>query len=1087
MYAVTVAHNIVPGRTRFRVQLSGPSHGWANYLEQHLGQLPEVCSATANPLTGSVLVNYDPARTSTVALRGLIEGLLARLQPSSNATSPGQRSNRKRPGVRQDAVAHPATLRGGSVAASRRQGPRVLALKTTPLAAAGAVSKAKSPAAYRSTLIRSRARNIEAAPTLPWHNWEAETVARHFQVLLDHGLTPQQAMRRLQQYGSNEVPDIPRRSRTAILLDQVVSIPPLMLGVAGIFSFLTGAALDAFFIIGALVANTALGFCTEEYAEQTIQSLRQTRPPEATVRRAARSMRIPLQHLVPGDILLLAPGQVVAADGRVLRAENLTLDESLLTGESVGQLKTAASLPPQPPQRGRSPALPITERTNMVYAGSAVIAGHGEILVTATGLSTELGRISTLIGAASDTPPPMSRELHRLGGTLALIATGLCGLFALVGILQGMPALAVLALSASLAVSAIPEGLPTVATTTLALGLRHLRQHNVVIRRLPVVAALGSATVLCVDKTGTLTQNRMSARCFVLDDDEIETVQDVPDGVVREASLHCVRQGQVLAPQDDALLRLALQVGALCTEAELRPLSHGAWSARGSGTEQALLLAAAACLDMPQLQEQFTLRERVPRSAGHNYMVSIHDHPGGPAAVFIKGAPEEVLNLCTHEHTRRGKTLLTGSRRQRHLDANARLASRGLRVLGLAVGMTSPGATWTERPDRLEWIGLVGLEDPLRSEARTAIKQLAGAGIRTLLLTGDQAHTAAAIGQAVGLGQTGKVYVATASAIQDCLTSGRPLPDVLARVSPQHKFDIVQLLQQRGEVVIMTGDGINDAPALKAADVGVAMGTRSAQLARDLAGMILLDDNLLNLPRAVAQGRTIYTNIRKALRFLLASNIADIGLAGACLLLNLAFPLTALQLLWMNLISDVFPAIALAMEPAATQVMQAPPRPPGEPLMTRSLWQMIAREAAAIAAAALGSYLWGVGRYGLGARARTVTFTTITLSEIIYALACRSERPRPLGKAIQPNRYLASCLGISAAAQVATVVFPPLRLLLGTTPLSWLDWLIVTAASSSVFGTAEMLKRLPSGTNSAPQKMLPAPKISRINDSAPVL
>lgn len=865
------------------------------------------------------------------------------------------------------------------------------------------------------------------------------------------------------------MPDVPRRLRFLILREQVLSVPLLMLSAAAVFAFLTGAVVDALFIGGALVVNAALGFVTEDRAERAIQSLRRTRTPEAWVLREGLRTAVPVESIVPGDILLLEPGQIVAADARVLRSNHLLMDESLLTGENEARPKSADSVADGGESDG---GLPLGDRINMLYAGSAVAAGSGAALVTATGMHTELGRIRRLIGSATDTPPPMTRELQKLGSTLAMVSLGVCGIYGLMGLWLGLSRLEVFALTASLAVSAIPEGLPTVSTTALALGMQRMRCHNVVVRRLPAVAALGSATLLCVDKTGTLTENRMRAGCFVFGDEEIEIA-----GKLQPGGLRFVHQGRLVGLEDDPRLRAALEIGALCTEAHLESLSGGAWEAAGSPTETALLQAAlAAGLDVAQMQTDWPLLERKARAPGRNYMVSIHRPPRGADTekkAFIKGAPEEVLALCSKKRTRDGTPALTPERRRQLHLVNEGLAGRGLRVLGLAQG----------DPDSPEWIGLVGLEDPLRGQARAAVAQLSGAGIRTLMLTGDQRRTAESVGRAAGLGQHGHLRVADGASLEAVFASGQPLPDVLARVSPEHKYDIVRRLQERGHIVIMTGDGVNDAPALKAADVGVAMGARSTEIARDLADVILLDDNLASLPLAVSQGRTIFTNIRKSLRFLLASNLADIALVGVCLVLGFPFPLTALQLLWMNLVSDVFPAIALAMEPAEADVMARPPRPPQEPLLTGSLWKIIGREAGVIAAVALGSYVWGMDRYGLGARARTIAFTTVCLSEVLYALACRHERSRRAGERRPSNRSLTTFLGLSAAAQVGTVALPPLRRLLGTTSLSPLDWLVVTASSGAVLGVTNALKRLPSQQTlptqvpspRAPQRLLTAP------------
>ncbi|HZT43813.1 MAG TPA: HAD-IC family P-type ATPase [Chthonomonadaceae bacterium] len=1047
--SIQIAHDVIPGRTRFRIKRMQSSPAVAKAVEARVLEADGLRSIEINLANGSLLALYDPACLDSEELYKRIEAALVPFlrPPARPRTASGTALQRTR------AAERPARSRTAAPSTGKAAKASVPAVRP---------SRSQSSIDNRPSII------VEEPPaeTGPkWYTWPAEAVAEQFLTVPDRGLTVQEATRRAKRYGRNEVPDIPRRPRIALLREQIFSVPGLMLSAAAVFSLLTGGVADAIFIGGAILANAAIGYFTEDYAERTIQSLRQTRTPHARVLREGRRTKIDIDDVVPGDILLLEPGHVVAADGRIVRSENLVMDESLLTGESAGVSKTTQAL--------KRADLPIADRANMVYAGSAVASGKGAAIVTATGLATELGRIRTLIGAAPDTPPPMTRELQRLGGLLAILSGGVCALFAVVGLLIGLPPLEVLVLAASLAVSAIPEGLPTVATTTLALGMKRMQEQNVVIRRLPAVSALGSSTILCVDKTGTLTENRMSVRCFVFGEEETEV-----SGTWTSDGMRFIRQGDTIVPQEDSLLLAALQVGVLCTEAELQRLPSGEWDAVGSATEQALLLTAvAAGVDAFHLRAELPRQELLERATGRNYMVSVHKSLGG-SEVFVKGAPEEVLELCATQQTPGGTVPLTKQQCRQILAANARLALRGLRVLGIARGALQPGEVWHEGHSQLTWIGLVGMEDPVRSQAHEAIEQLRTAGIRTLMLTGDQRITAETVGRAVGLGENGDIRVSEAAEIERYLASGQRLPDVLARVSPEHKFEIVRVLQERGHVVMMTGDGINDAPALKAADVGIAMGVRSTQLARDLADVILLDDNLKSLPVAVGHGRTIFLNIRKALRFLIASNLSDVGLVGVTLFMGLPLPLTAIQLLWLNLVTDVFPAIALSLEPEESDVMQRPPRPPKEPLLTRPLWRIISREAAVIAAGTLGSYFWGLGRYGPGARARTLAFSTITLAEILYALACRSERSDPTRP---PNRYLATCLGLSAAAQVGVMALPPLRRLLGMTPLAPVDWLVTLAASGSVLGLTEAMKRLPAPTE---PKALPAPPLQSLPERA---
>lgn len=1004
--AAHIVHQRVPGRVRLRVPRIRHRPSIALYIEERMRRTRGVLAATAAPEAASVLVYFDPTALDPGRILQLVEH-----------------------------------------AALESEAPRPVPVPAPP--APGRIARMAARVTHRPAPAIPLPLE-ELSPT--WHSASVERTVAAFHANPDSGLTQQDAVRRLSSAGRNEVPDIPRRPRSAIVRDQVTSVPSLMLTAGTAFSLVTRAMVDAVFIGGAVIANAVIGYLTEDYAERTIQSLRHTRTPQARILRDGRRTKVPIAQVVPGDVLLLEPGHVAAADGRVVRADDLVMDESLLTGESAGQVKVTGAIQP--------PNVPIGDRRNMVFAGSAVQSGKGAAVVTATGLNTELGRIRTMIGEAPDTPPPMTREMERLGGILALLSIAACGVFAVAGLAMGLPTIELLAVAASLAVSAIPEGLPTVATTTLALGMKRMRAQNVVMRRLSAVAALGSGTILCVDKTGTLTENRMEVRSYVLGCGDIEA------SALGE-SVRFVRKGHAVSVQDEPVLQSALEIGALCTEAELQRPPSGGLDAVGSATEQALLLTSArAGLDVDRLRSAYALLEKVSRASGRNYMATIHRSPLGADEVLVKGAPEEVLALCSRERLVTADGPLAAKRRTELLAENERLARQGQRVLALARGRIQPGESWREQDRSLTWIGLVGMEDPVRGSARDAIDRLDAAGIRTLMITGDQPITAETVGRQVGLGDGDRIRVATAQAIRRSRDTGERLPDVLCRVSPADKYEIVQILRDRGHVVMMTGDGINDAPALKAADVGIAMGVRSTQIARDIADVILLDDNLTSVPTAVGHGRTIYSNIRKALRFMLSSNLADLGLVGAALVLRLPFPVTALQLLWMNLVTDVFPAIALAMEPAEPDVMRQKPRPPAEPLLSRPMWRVIGRESALIAAATMGSYLWALSRYGAGARARTMAFSTVTLGELAYVAACRSDRPQSARNVLfRGNRPLGWCVGLSAGAQLLTFL-PPLRGLLGIVPLAALDWLVVAAASAAVLGGAEALKRLPAPAES---------------------
>ena len=852
----------------------------------------------------------------------------------------------------------------------------------------------------------------DLAPRLPWHTVSVEAAVARLDVDLVKGLTTSEADARATRFGPNDLPQPQPKTTLEILRGHLVSTPVLLLGGAAVLSVITGAVVDAAVILAVVGLNAAIGYVTERRVERILTSLQRAGTPQALTIRDGQEVTVDGSALVPGDVVLLNAGHEVLADLRVVAADGLAIDESSLTGESVPTRKSAAA--------PCGIAVPLGDRLTMAYAGTTVVEGSGVGVVVETGARTELGAIRTLVAESVMPQTPLERQLDGAGRRLVAVALGFCGGALALGILRGVPMLEMVRVAVSLAVAAVPEGLPTVATTTLALGTHRMLKHRTLVRRLAAVEALGATTVICADKTGTITENRMTIAGWHL------AGKDYPPPVNGAAV--------------DAMLARALSVGVLCSEAEL---DEQTGEVIGSSTEGALVLAARnAGIDYRELRARYPLVDLRPRLNGDHWMGTTHAD-GLRRLVLVKGAPEHVLARSTRWLDGSAEQPLDASVARLIATRSARIAARGLRVLGLAYREST--ASEDVSYEELVWIGLVAFTDPVRPGAREAIAACREAGIRTVILTGDHAETAAAVGRELGLGRHGNVHVVEACALAgldaDALRRLVPDVDVFARVSPADKYQIVRALQATGAVVAMTGDGINDAAALRAADIGVAMGARGTDIARDVADVVLLDDDFAGLVHAVAQGRAIHGNITKSLRFLLSTNFSEILVTLACLGVGRVSPLSPVQLLWINLLSDVLPALALAVEPPEPDVMAHPPRDPQEALLSPRTLGAIAGDAAVLSAATLGVHAIGLGRYGAGARVSTMAFSALTAGQLAHALTLRTRGQQP--------RLLAGVVGGSVALHALAMTVPGLRGLLGTSPLSLGDWGVVAAGAAA--------------------------------------
>jgi Ca2+-transporting ATPase len=842
------------------------------------------------------------------------------------------------------------------------------------------------------------------------------------------GLSEVSAGERLSLYGPNRLPRARPRSGFRILIEQVTSLPVALLGVAAGVSLLTGGWIDALVIGGVVVINAVIGYITESQSERSIRSLTQLFRPSVLVRRDGRLRTLPADEVVPGDLLVLRPGDYVAADARLIEAQHLRTDESSLTGETLPTPKATAVLADE--------QMPLGDRGNLVYMGTFVAGGQGLAVVVATGAHTEMGRIHTLVDTARPPQTPMERQLSQLGRQLAWISSGVCGAVFGIGLLQGYGLLPMLTTSIALAVAAVPEGLPTVATTVLALGIHTLRRRHVLARHLNAIETLGAVQTICLDKTGTLTLNTMSVVAVATLGCRI----DVKDGCFQTAD-------GPLNPFVSADLLRMLHVSVLCSETEM--VKHdGGYALRGSSTENALVqMALTAGVDVMQVRARYPLVSMALRAENHNSMHTVHSTPDHQRLVAVKGSPNEVLSMCDQVFHQGQRVPLSDADQAAIEVENERMAGEALRVLGMAYGERQPEDLSTPTQG-LVWLGLVGMADPIRAGVEHVIEGFHQAGIDTIMITGDQSPTAYAVSKQLRLSREEQLEILDSTQLThldpDVLTALASRIQVFARVSPSHKLDIVQALQRGGKVVAMTGDGINDGPALRAADIGIAMGDGGTDIAREVADVVLEDDNLETMLIAISQGRTIYNNIRKAVHFLLSTNLSEIMVMFSAMSLGLGQPLNAMQLLWINLLSDIAPGLALALEPPEPEVLRQPPRNPAEPIMSTADLKRIAFESAVLSAGTLGAYGYGLARYGRGARANTLAFVGLTLGQLLHALSCRSPThtlfdatPRP------PNPWLTAALGGSVALQGLAMFLPGLRRLLGLVPLTLLDGAVV--------------------------------------------
>jgi Ca2+-transporting ATPase len=916
-----------------------------------------------------------------------------------------------------------------------------------------------------------------------WHALGAEEVLKHLNTFAEHGLTDQEVAERLEIYGPNQLAEAPPTPFWRRLWDQFNNFIVMLLIVASLISAFLGDYVEAAAIMAIVLLNAILGVVQEGRAEQALAALRKMSAPDAHVIRGGARKVVPSTQIVPGDLILLEAGNFVPADMRLLEAINLRIDEAALTGESV---------PVQKDANVRLQAdLPLGDRKNAAFMGTVVNYGRGKGVVTSTGMFTQMGMIAKMLQSVDQEETPLQRRLEQLGKTLGWGALAICALVFLVGWLRGQNPLDMFMIAVSLAIAAVPEGLPAVVTISLALGMREMIRRHALIRRLSSVETLGSTTVICSDKTGTLTQNEMTVtRLWV--DGQFVSVTGSGYAPVGEFQL----DNQPINLKDYPGALTSLWAAALNNDAalEVSGTSDGKRSYRmvGDPTEGALIVATAKAGPMAaELNNAYPRIQEVPFDSARKRMITIHEiiapHPQDisplydvtPAeryAIIVKGAPDVVLDLCQYRLCMDDRVIeLDERQRMMALEANDLMTQDALRVLGTAYRLTDKLPD-VSNPDELEkgliFVGLIGMIDPPRTEVPAALATARKAGIRTVMITGDYANTARAIAESIGLLRPGhQVLTGPVLDQMDDAALNRDVlrTDVFARVSPEHKMRIVEALRANDEVVAMTGDGVNDAPSIKRADIGVAMGITGTDVAKESADMVLTDDNYVSIVAAVEQGRIIYDNIRKFVFFLLSSNVAEIMIIFLATLAGLPTPLTAIQLLWLNLLTDGAPALALAMEKGDPDIMQRRPRPTKEPIINRSMGlgiviQTITQTGATLTAFALGLTwhleqslspganpffeLFKVDWRGMDVQsAETMAFITLSLCELFRAYTVRSERQSIFKLGVFSNRYMQYAVGLSIFMMLLVVSVPFLQPIFNTHFMTGREWLVVIGLS----------------------------------------
>ena len=872
----------------------------------------------------------------------------------------------------------------------------------------------------------------------PWA-YSGEELIQELGVSQDTGLDTQEAKRRLKQYGPNRLRETKRKSPWRILFEQFKGLIVALLVVAALVSFFFGDFIGSIAIVVVIMINASIGFFTELKAVRSMEGLRRLGSVSVRVRRDGEIQEIPAEGLIPGDIVVLEGGDIVNADIRLLTSSKLQADESALTGESLPVSKFIETFDID---------VLLAERVNMLYKGTFVTRGSCEGIVITTGMETELGQISSLVEEAEEEITPLEKRLNQLGHKLIVATLIIAAFVATAGILVGKGAFLMIETSIALAVAAIPEGLPIVATIALARGMLRMARRNALISQLSAVETLGATNVIFTDKTGTLTENRMTVTLIALDSGDIEVSGE---SIVSEEAF--TRNDESVAPLKNKILRKALEVGILCNNASLQSKElNEETKVVGDPMEGALLAAGVkAGLYRKELTRNLPEVREEAFDSDVKMMATFHKD-NDRYLVAVKGAPEYILNLSSHILTEEGEREMSDGKRKEWLNKNNQMAEEGLRVVAIATKIAD--SIDSEPYKHLTLLALIGLEDPPREDVRKAIELCQDAGIKVVMVTGDQAVTASNIGSDVGLADKKEIEVIHGKDLKnpDELSEEEKQKilqvPIFARVSPRQKLNLIDLYQKNGAIVAMTGDGVNDAPALKEADIGIAMGQRGTEVAREAADMVLQDDSFPTIVAAIEQGRVIFNNIRKFVLYLISCNVSEIMVVTSATIVNLPLPILPLQILFLNLVSDVFPALALGVGEGDKNVMKQPPRNPGEPILTRRHWLDVGKYGFLMTISVFGALILALKWLGMGERqAVSVSFLTLAFTQLWHVFNMRDKGSNFLRNSITRNPFIWGALFICIGLLLVALYVPVLSDVLKLVNPGMKGWIIVIAMS----------------------------------------
>ena len=878
---------------------------------------------------------------------------------------------------------------------------------------------------------------------------------------LRSGLSETEVKQRLEKIGFNQLKEGKKRTVWNMFSDQFKNVLIIILLISAVVSVLLGEITDAI-VIGIIVLLNAIMSVLQEYrAEKSLDALKKMTVPETLVIRDGRQKKIKSLQLVPGDIVLLESGDRIPADLRLVELSDMRIQEAVLTGESEPVEKNTRIIDAEDVSLG--------DRTNMAYMGTSVIAGRGKGVVVVTGMDTQMGQIAGMLQEQKQGLTPLQKKLNQVGKNLGVLILFIIAIVVLVGCLRGIDFFDMFMTGISLAVAAVPEGLPAVVTIVLALGVQRMIKKNAIVRRLPAVETLGATTVICSDKTGTLTQNQMTVQKLVLSDREIaiEGAGYQPFGQFRQ-------DGQSVQPSDDQTMALLLKAATLCNNAVLRQNEDSQhWEIIGDPTEGSLVVAAAkAGYQKEGLENEYPRLKEFPFDSDRKRMSTINQIPEGGNMLFVKGAPEQMIERCTKYRENEQTRKLSKSIKERIVKQNKVLASQALRVLAIAYREITPQEKERleknekldsdQMEDQLIYLGLMAMIDPPRKEAAQAVQICRKAGIRPIMITGDYSLTAQAIATQLDIYRPDDRIISgselekmTQSELEKVVLK----TTIFARVSPRHKRRIVRALQKNNQVVAMTGDGVNDAPALKESDIGVAMGITGTDVSKEAADMILIDDNFSSIVSAVEEGRKIYQNIRKFIRYLLSCNLGEIITIFVAILIGLPRPLLPIQILWVNLVTDGFPALALGLDPGEADLMKHPPRDPDEGIFSGKMGFNIFSQGIFIGMITLIAFYYGYSQYSL-VIGETMAFGTLSFSQLWQSLNSRSEQYSLIKLGIFTNRYLVLAIFVSGILQLLVMLIPFLQSIFGVTALTYSQWLVVILISLTAIPFVEILKKL---------------------------